>query len=164
MTLRRRLTDYLLALLEQGTSPESLALSLAVGTCLGLFPILGATTFLCLLVGGVFRLNHAALQIANYAVMPLQHVLILAFVRLGEWLTGAAAMPVNPLELASLARADPSGFLARFGLTALRGVLGWAVVAPFLGPTLHALLLPLVRGLARGLRRLRPVGESALER
>jgi uncharacterized protein (DUF2062 family) len=162
VTLRRRLTDYLLGLLEQGTSPESLALSLAVGACLGLFPILGVTTFLCLLVGGVFRLNHAALQIANYLVMPLQLVLILAFVRLGEWLTGAATMPVNPLELASLARADPSGFLARFGLTVLRGILGWSVVTPFVGPSLHAMLLPLVRGMARGLRRLRPVNENVL--
>ena len=161
MTLRRRLTDYLLGLLEQGTSPESLALSLAVGVCLGLFPVLGVTTFLCLLAGGVFRLNHAALQIANYAVMPLQLVLILVFVRLGEWLTGAATMPVNPVELASLARADPFGFLARFGLTVLRGILGWSVVTPFVGPPLHAVLLPLLRGLARGLRRLRPVNENA---
>lgn len=160
MTLRRRLTEGLSALLEQGTTPESLVLSLVVGACLGLFPILGVTTFLCLLVGGVFRLNHAVLQIVNYAIMPLQLVLILAFVRLGEWLTGAATMPVNPLELASIARADFYGFLARFGLTALRGILGWFVVAPLLGLVLYVVLLPLVRGLARGLRRFRPVNEN----
>ena len=154
VSLRERITEGLSALLRQGASPEGLALSLAVGACLGLFPILGATTFLCLLVGAVFRLNHAALQLANYAMAALQLVLILAFVRLGEWLTGAPAMPLNPLELGSLFRANPSAFLARFGLTGLRGILGWSLVAPFLGLLLFAMLLPLVRGLARGLRRL----------
>ena len=161
MTLRRWLVDRLAALLEEGSSPEGLALSLTVGACLGLFPLLGVTTFLCLIVGGVFRLNHAALQLANYAVAPLQLVLILAFVRLGEWLTGAATMPLNPLELASLFRANPSGFLARFGLTGLRAILGWAVVAPVVGPLLYSVLLPLLRGLARGLRRLRPLAGEA---
>lgn len=154
MTVRERIIERLSALLKQGTSPESLALSLAVGACLGLFPIVGATTFLCLLVGAAFRLNHAVLQIANYTVAALQLVLILAFVRLGEWLTGAPNMPLNPLKLVSLFRADPSGFLARFGLTGLHGILGWSVVAPFLGGLIYAVLLPLLRGLARGLRRL----------
>ena len=154
MTVRERIIERLSALLKQGTSPESLSLSLAVGACLGLFPIVGATTFLCLLVGAAFRLNHAVLQVANYTVAALQLVLILALVRLGEWLTGAPNMPLNPLKLVSLFRADPSGFLARFGLTGLHGILGWSVVAPFLGGLIYAVLLPLLRGLARGLRRL----------
>ena len=161
MSPRERITERLTAVLRQGTSPESLALSLAVGACLGLFPIVGATTFLCLLVGAAFGLNHATLQLANYAVAPLQLVLILALVRLGEWLTGAPNMPLNPLDLVSLFRANPSGFLARFGLTGLRGILGWSLVAPFLGPVLYAVLLPLVRGLARGLRRLQPARGDA---
>ena len=161
MSLRERVTERLAALLQQGTSPESLALSLAAGACLGLFPLVGATTFLCLLVGAGCGLSHPALQLANYAVAPLQLVLILAFVRLGEWLTGAPNMSFNPLELVSLFRANPSGFLARFGLTGLRGILGWSVVSPLLGPLLYALLLPLVRGLARGLRRFQPVSGDA---
>ena len=161
MSLRERIAERIAALLRQGTSPDSLALSLAVGASLGLFPIVGATTFLCLLVGAVCGLSHPALQLANYAVAPLQIVLILAFVRLGEWLTGAPNMPLNPLEIVSLFRADPWAFLARFGLTGLRGILGWSVAAPFLGPLLYAFLLPLVRGLARGLRRLQPVPDGA---
>ena len=63
---------------------------------------------------------------------------------------------VNPLELVSLFRANPSAFLARFGLTGLRGIPGSSLVAPFLGLVLYAVLLPLVRGLARGLSRLQP--------
>jgi len=153
--------ERLSALLEQGTSPQGLALSLTVGAGLGLFPILGATSLLCFLVGVAFRLNHAVLQLANYAVAPLQLLLILAFVRFGEWLTGAPPMPLNPLHLVSLFRADPTGFLARFGLTGLRGILGWSVVVPPLGLVVYAVLLPSIRGLARGLRRPQPARGGA---
>ena len=47
-------------------------------------------------------------------------------------------------------------------LTGLRGILGWSLVAPLLGLVLYAVLLPLVRGLARGLRRFQPAqGDAA---
>ena len=48
---RRRLGDPLVSLLAQGLTPERLALSLAAGLVLGLFPIVGATTLLCLAAG-----------------------------------------------------------------------------------------------------------------
>src|SRR5512134_1071225 len=86
---RRRVGDPIVALLRQGLTPEALALSLAVGLVLGVFPIIGATTILCGLAGSVFRLNHVALQLANYLAYPLQVPLILAFVRLGEGLLRA---------------------------------------------------------------------------
>jgi uncharacterized protein (DUF2062 family) len=58
---RRRVLDPLVDLLAQGLTPERLALSLAVGLVLGLFPVVGLTTLLCLAAGFAFRLNHVAL-------------------------------------------------------------------------------------------------------
>jgi uncharacterized protein (DUF2062 family) len=42
--LRRRLIDPLLALLTQGITPQKLALSIAIGAIVGIFPVLGSTT------------------------------------------------------------------------------------------------------------------------
>lgn len=151
--LRRRIGDPLLLLLKQGFGPETLALSLALGATLGLFPVLGATTALCGAAGIALRLSHPALQVANYAVYPLQVSLILVFVRLGERLVGAAPMPFSVERLLLFFREDPLAFLARFGETGLHGVLGWLAVAPLAAGALYVGLVPLLRYTARRLAR-----------
>ena len=44
---KRRVVTPLIAQLKQGVTPEKLALTVALGLVLGIFPILGATTLLC---------------------------------------------------------------------------------------------------------------------
>jgi len=46
----RRLVRPILDLLRQGVTPEKMALSLALGGALGVFPALGCTTLLCTIV------------------------------------------------------------------------------------------------------------------
>jgi len=150
--LRRRVWDPLVALLKQGTSPEKLSLSIALGAVLGIFPILGATTFLCFCAGVLLRLNHAALQLVNYLVYPLQIPLILLFVRLGERLVGAPPTSFSPLALAGEFREAPSAFLMKFGWTGLRGILAWTVVAPVAGIVIYFGTLPALRRAAKLLR------------
>jgi len=47
---RRRIARPIVELLRQGVTPEKMALSLALGVALGVFPVLGTTTALCALV------------------------------------------------------------------------------------------------------------------
>jgi hypothetical protein len=135
----------LLGLLRQGITPEQLALSLAVGATLGVFPIIGATTLLCIAAGAALRLNQPALQVVNYAVYPLQIPLVLVFVRLGERLLGAPPMAFSPGALVTQFRLAPGLFLARFGMTGLHGILGWGLTAPALGVALYWSALPALR-------------------
>ena len=48
---RRRVLEVTLAQLRQGITPQKIALTIALGFILGLFPILGTTTALCLAFG-----------------------------------------------------------------------------------------------------------------
>ncbi len=150
--LRRYVVNPVLALLEQGLTPEKLALSLALGVVCGLFPVLGATTLLCVTFGFALRLSHAALQLANYVVYPMQVALILAFVRLGERTVNAPPMAISLPAILASARENPGLFLERFGLTGLHAILGWALVAPLLGVGLYVGLLPLLRTAGARLR------------
>jgi uncharacterized protein (DUF2062 family) len=152
---RRRVVRPLAALLGQGTTPETLALSLAVGLVLGLFPILGTTTLLCLGAGVAFRLNHVALQLANQLAWPLQAPLILAFVRLGEALVRAPRATLDPVALAGQLREDALGFVVEFGRTGLHGILGWSLAAPALLFVAYVCLRPLLHRLDAALRRAR---------
>ena len=70
--------------LTQGLSVPQAARAIAYGLTLGIFPIIGATTALTLLVGLPLRLNQPILQAFKTVALPLQWVTILGFYRLGE--------------------------------------------------------------------------------
>ncbi len=93
--LRRRLLGPLLGLLKQGMSPERLALCVAIGIVIGNIPILGLSTALCALIALVFRLNLPAMQIVQALMAPTQLLLIIPFVRLGEWVLRAPHQPLS---------------------------------------------------------------------
>jgi len=63
--LRRRIWAPLQGGLRQGVTPEKLAFSSAVGASLGVFPVLGTTSLLCVLAAAVWRLNQVGIQVAN---------------------------------------------------------------------------------------------------
>jgi uncharacterized protein (DUF2062 family) len=100
--LTTRIKTALLRLLRDGMSPSKIALCVAAGGILGLFPVPGVTTLLCAAVAWGLRLNHAAIQAVNYAAYPLQLLLIGPFFALGSrWLgdgglTDAAALFSQP--------------------------------------------------------------------
>lgn len=146
---RLRRSRFARIIVGEALSPEKLALSIALGVTLGIFPLIGATTLLCVTAGVLLRLNHAALQVINQLAYPLQAVLILAFVRLGERLVGPAPVSLSMPALAEAWARGPLVFAVEFGRIGLRGVLGWAVVAPLLAGALYAVSLRLLRRAAR---------------
>ena len=68
--LRRRIVIPILDLLRQGIIPEKIALSIALGITLGVTPVLGSTTILCLLAAVLFRLNLPAIQLVSWVSVP----------------------------------------------------------------------------------------------
>jgi uncharacterized protein (DUF2062 family) len=75
----------LLKLLNSGMScPKNMALSLTVGVCLALFPVIGMTFLLGLMVAVVFRLNHLIVQSLNLLLAPVQLLLIYPFIKAGN--------------------------------------------------------------------------------
>lgn len=146
--LGRKVRDPLVAELRQGATPEGLASSVAVGAAIGVLPFLGTTTVLCAAAGRLFRLNHVALQVTNYLLYPAQIALIVPFVRLGETLLGAEAMPIDPATVLAEFSASPTAFLTKFGLAGVHAFLAWVLVAPATAWLLRRLLLPSLRNLA----------------
>jgi uncharacterized protein (DUF2062 family) len=80
---KRKIIDPLHNFLRLGLSSEKLALSIALGITLGTFPVLGMTTFLCMLAAFTLRLNLPVIQFANYFVYPLQILLLVPYYRIG---------------------------------------------------------------------------------
>ena len=113
--------------LRQGISPRRLALTLALGLAIGCIPVVGIPTAVCAVLAIALRLNLPAIQAANYAVMPLQLLLIVPFVRLGGWLFASGH---NQAPRASaLLHASPLDLLAQLGGLAGHAMLAWLLIA-----------------------------------
>jgi uncharacterized protein (DUF2062 family) len=146
---QRRVLGPVVAQLKQGITPERIALTLALGGVLGIFPILGATTLLCGAVGVWLRLNQPLIQLVNYLVYPVQIVLLIPFYRAGERLFGAEPVPiVNVPDLIARFGADPWQFLVDYGLVGLYGIAVWCLVALPLAVLAYAVLKPVLGRLA----------------
>ena len=113
--------------LRQGISPRRLALTLALGFAIGCIPVVGIPTALCAMLALTLRLNLPAIQVANYAAMPLQVALIVPFVRLGGRMFRFGQQP----ELAAGTLLHGSGLklLWASGSMAEQAMLAWLVMA-----------------------------------
>ena len=149
---RRRLVEPLGSQLRQGATPEALADAVAAGLLAGTLPFLGLTTAFAALLGWLWKLNHPVLQAVNYALSPVQLLLIVPFVRIGERLFGAQPMPLSPGEVVRAFGESPSAALARFGLSGLHAFAAWALCMPLLCFAVSRLLRPAMRRLAARLK------------
>src|SRR5580700_9572236 len=154
----RRIRQLILELLRQGVTPEKMALSLALGVALGVFPVLGTTTALCALVAFLWRLNLPAIQMVNYFVYPLQIALLIPFFRAGEELFGAPHLPLSVSQILAMAHLSFWG-ATRFLWTAIwHAAVAWCLIAPVFVGLAHVILVPLLGRVARKSRRVGATG------
>ena len=141
----RRAVLPILALLRMGATPRALAWSIAVGLVIGINPIVGTTTLLCLAAAFLFRLNVVASQIANHAVFPLELALVIPFIRLGSRVFGTAAMPLSPHVFFHAARTAPLALTRELWLWEWHALVLWAAVALVAAPLIASALIPLLQ-------------------
>jgi uncharacterized protein (DUF2062 family) len=122
---------------------EEIAELLVIGIALGVFPIMGIPTILCLIAGFKLRLNIAVLQLINNITSPLQLALLVPFERVGAWVCGGSGQATSSLA-------------GKLSVAALHTVAGWMCIC-----------LPLMwltcAGLHLGLRSGRRVQHACFE-
>jgi uncharacterized protein (DUF2062 family) len=149
--LYRKIVLPVLDLLRQGITPEKIALSIALGAVLGIFPVLGATTILCAAAALVLRLNLPAIQLVNFLIYPLQLILLLPFLQAGSRITGAARVTLSLHQIFSLMKSDTWGLIKMLWTASLGAMALWLVVSPLLGAAIYFTLAPVLRRLRRGM-------------
>lgn len=149
---QRRVVAPIAAQLQQGITPEKIALTIALGVVLGTLPILGSTTLLCGVAAVAFRLNQPIIQLVNYFAYPLQLVLIIPFYRAGETLFGKDHIPLSIPLLFQRFGADAWQFVKDFGMIAVQGIVVWTLLAPVCIAVIYFVTRPPLRVLASRLR------------
>jgi|HubBroStandDraft_5_1064220.scaffolds.fasta_scaffold36084_2 uncharacterized protein (DUF2062 family) len=145
---QRHVIDPIAAQLTQGITPEKIALTLAVGSALALFPILGTTTLLCLLAGIVLKLNQAIIQLVNMLCATIHFPIIVLLFRLGHLMFGVPYTHIGPGMMHHMLDTfweDPTKFFERFGVDALHAIAAWFVILPFWLIIIYLVALPVLR-------------------
>jgi uncharacterized protein (DUF2062 family) len=117
-------------LITGGESVSKTACTVALGFAIGMFPLLGVTTIACVLLAKVLRLGQAPIQLGNYAALPLQIILIIPFLRLGERITGAERFVFDPPALLKGFPHIPDSTARAVVMAQWHMIEGWGVVAP----------------------------------
>jgi hypothetical protein len=136
-----------------GATPEKLAWSIAAGLLIGINPVLGSTTVLCLAFAFVFRLNIAASQIGNHIVYPLELILIIPFIHAASRIFHSEPMPLSANELLHAAREHPLVLTRQLWLWEWHAFLLWVILAAVGIPLVAFALTPILRKLLARVER-----------
>lgn len=141
----------MLALLRQGLTPRQLALCLALGAGVGMFPVLGVSTPVLTVLALWLRLNLAAIQLVSWLIGPLQLAMIIPFMRLGEWLVGAAPQPLTVEAGMEIIAQGVLQAIVTMWDAIVHAAIGWMLIGPAAIYVLYRLLIPVLQ---RALQRL----------
>lgn len=119
----------MIGFLKQGISPASLALAITAGIVLAYIPVFGVSTVLCLLAVWLLRVNPAVVLLVNQLAYPLQFILFIPFLRMGEWLFNAPNIPFSVTQIFAMAKEDFWGVISLVWQSNLYGIVVWIVIS-----------------------------------
>jgi uncharacterized protein (DUF2062 family) len=126
---RKYIANVLSEALHKGTTPRQLALTCALGIVISIFPFIGVTTWICLGLALLLRLNIAIIQLVNYLFFPLQLLLMLPFINMGTFIFSLNPFPYTQAQLINLFKTDFWRLASEAGVSVGSGIAVWALVA-----------------------------------
>lgn len=148
-----KITKWAKSLLQEGMEPKKIALCVALGTALGIFPVLGTSSLICMLAAFTLRLNLPAIQAVNYLVYPMQIILLGPFYGFGGWLFGQQHRLSGGESLIYRLQNDLWKTIAEIWDLTLYAVFTWLMISPFLVLLIYSISKPLIGSFAGSLRR-----------
>jgi uncharacterized protein (DUF2062 family) len=127
---KRYVSSPIISFLRHGLTPQILALSMASGIIIGTFPLVGTTTAICTMAAILFRMNLLVTQLGNWLVYPIQLLLVVPFIMLGQYLFGTPSA-LDPSHILTLLHTDLWTTLRLFSKMILNAAIAWIICAPF---------------------------------
>jgi len=122
-----------------GLTPQKLALTLCIGSSIGILPLLWGTSLICLLLAYLLKLNHVALQAVNIMLYPVHLALLVPFFKLGVWLFPWG--PAIPPNMLSTLISSPGSSLHLLGWVVIKSLAAWLVTALPVALTAYGILM-----------------------
>ncbi|PXA05204.1 hypothetical protein DDZ13_04380 [Coraliomargarita sinensis] len=144
--------------LTNGLNLRRGSIAIASSFTLGIFPIIGFSTPLNTLSAFLFRLNQPIVQALNWVLGPLKWLLIIPFLRFGEWLFAAEPFMLSLSEFSKIFFDDWIATTREFAWTFIHVISGWLVLAPVIYLLVYYLSITVLS------KRVSPQGTESLTR
>jgi uncharacterized protein (DUF2062 family) len=128
-TLLNKAKDKTTTLLKQGLTPKELSQSIIVSGLISTIPILGVSTFMITTVSLKRKLNLPLMISFSYLMWPVQIIMIIPFIRIGEYIF---SVPRNQHTVEEIISSFQSSFfqtLSHLSFELLCGLGGWLLTA-----------------------------------
>ncbi len=139
--IHKKLLNPLIAFLKQGITTEKIALTLTLGLCIGIIPVIGINTLLLTILALIFRLNIIAIQTINYAIYFLQIILFVPFLKLGQYVFNGPKIPFDFNNIEKLFQTSFLETFISFWQINLFGLIIWVIFAIPFGLIIYRLSL-----------------------
>jgi hypothetical protein len=117
------------ALLKQGLTPKELSQSIIVSGLISTIPILGVSTFMITAVSLKRKLNLPVMISMSYLLWPLQILLIIPFIRVGEFIFSVPRHDHTVEEIISSFQSSFFQTLSELSFELFCGLGGWLLTA-----------------------------------
>lgn len=129
-------------LLTEGVTPEKLGITVMLGFLFGIIPILGINSLILATIALRWRLNMVIIQIINYAVYPLQLILIVPFYKSGQWIfrtQGSSNFAISDFK--ELFSTNFFHTASEFSFMILKGLSVWLLISIPIGFLIYSIFV-----------------------
>jgi len=113
----------------EGLAPEKIAFSVTIGIVSGLFPVIGTTTLISLLLTMIFRQNLLVVQSVQWTVGIIQVFLIIPFMQFGAYLLSQNAVHISIGQIKLAFQPGMLSGIKTIGIFHLYAILSWVILA-----------------------------------
>lgn len=114
---------------KDGLSPEKLAFSITIGIISGIFPVLGMTTLLSLVLAMIFRQNLLVVQSVQWILALVQILLIIPFMQFGANLLHHSVVQINMAQINHAFQPGLVSGIKTMGIFHLYGIFTWIILS-----------------------------------
>lgn len=139
-----------LEVFSQGLSPKMLALSISAGVFIGLIPAIGLTTVLMTWISIWLKLNLPIAIFLTLLLSPVQVILFIPFVRIGEWIYNIEKSFLSYSEIKAAFDSSIFTVFSKLSWEIMYGLTGWILVALPISFTLYFILRLVFQNISRG--------------
>ena len=126
------LKTKIIALFKQGLTPVELTQSIIVSGLISTIPILGVSTFLLTALSLKRKLNLPIMIAQSYIMWPIQVIMIIPFINIGEFIFSVPKTNHSPQEIIASFQNSFFATLSHLSFELLCGFGGWLLTAvPF---------------------------------
>ena len=114
---------------KEGLTAETLAFSITIGIIAGLFPVIGTTTLVSVLLTVLFRQNLMIVQAVQWILGLAQVFLIIPFMQFGAFILNQNSLHIT---MHQMSQAFAPGFLSGIkavGVLQLYAIMTWSILA-----------------------------------